>query len=327
MLEQISEEIIKRLKHPAWEQRFLAAKRFSPTSGKHDFESLPHVRQTEISKLLIELLNDEQSQVRMQAANALGNIGFREAIDPLINALADPNDWVRVQIVDAIGKLGNPFTAKVLAQHLESEEEPHVRATLVKALGKIGDENIAPLLIVYLEDLDNRVRANCVEALAQLKIGKASLKTAFMKLVDDQSNRVRANVAMALVSMGEDKGREILVSMLSSKNEFMRASAAYAFGEIGQSEDRMEIIKLLGDSSLMVRKNAIKALAKHGVKAIPDLFHALCVTDPMIKLGALEVLGDLKDPSARQPIISLLENESGEVRSKAEEVLDLLDGF
>jgi len=327
MTELILEEIVQRLKSPIWEHRFLAIKKFSTPAAKIEFEALSSAKQTEIRKLLIGALDDEQSQVRMQAASALGNIGSKEAVDPLITALADPNDWVRVQVAEAIGKLGNPFTAQILAQHLETESDSHVRATLVKALGKIGDEKIAPLLAVYLEDKDSRVRANCVEAMTQLRTSTGNLKSAFLKLADDPSNRVRANVAVALLSFGEEKGREILAKMLVSKDEYCRASAAYAYGEIGQAEDRPSIIRLLADDSLMVRKNAIKALVKHGVKAIPELFNALKEGDPMIKIGALEALGEIKDPSARQPVIALLEDESGEVRSKAEEVLDLLDGF
>lgn len=322
-----SNELIEKLDHSNWEHRFLAAKKLCGASGKLLFLGLAVRDQATVKKRLVKLLDDENSQVRSQAANALGSLGIRDAIDNLVTALADPNDWVRVQVVEALGNLGNPFTAQILAQHLEAETEPHVRATLVKALGKIGDEKITPLLIVYLEDKENRVRANTVEALTQLKISKASLKPALTKLINDPNNRVRANVAMSLLFMGEDRGREILSSMLSSKDEFMRASAAYACGEVGQAEDRPALIRLLGDRSLMVRKNAVKALIKHGVKTLPNLFKALKSPDQVVRIGVLEVLGEFRDPSSRQPIIPLLEDESGEVRSKAEEILDLIDGY
>jgi HEAT repeat protein len=320
-------DFLNRFHDKEWEHRFLAAKKLSSPAGLVVFRAFSQLEQAEMTRELILLLEDENSQVRMQAAGALGALGQKEAIEALLTALADPSEWVRVQATEAIGRMGNPFSAKILAQHLETETEPHVRATLVKAMGLIGDETITPTLALYLDDQDSRVRANCVEALTQLKISHVRLREAISKLVNDPSNRVRANVAMSLLATGEDKGREILKEMIASKDEFMRASAAYAFGETGQAEDRPAIVQLLGDPSWMVRRNAVKALCKHGAKALPEVLAATTSADQMMKIGALEVLGELKDPSVRPRIIPLLEDESGDVRSKAEEVLDLLNGF
>jgi HEAT repeat protein len=327
MNKTIVHDILSKLRQENWEHRFIAAKRLSVPAGKVLFDGLAPQDQSDVKALLVTLLEDTNSQVRKEAAAALGFLGCREAVDALIIALADPNDWVRVQVAEAIGKLGNPFIAKALAQHLEAENEPHVRATLVKTLGHIGDETIAPLLMSYLDDMNARVRANCVEALVQLKIAKTNLKTAIQKLVNDPSNRVRANVAMSLLSIGEDSGREILGNMISSTDELMRASAAYAFGVIGAAPDRAQMTGLLGDPSIMVRRNAVKSLVKHGVNTLPEILTALRSNDSVVRLGALQVLAELKDPSSRPAVIKLLEDESGEVRSKAEEVLDLIDGF
>lgn len=327
MSNQTYPEFIQKLLNGDWEHRFLAAKKLTATSGKIIFQSFSPIEQSEICKNLVQLLEDPNSQVRMQAAETLGFLQFREGVDQLITSLTDPNDWVRVQAAGALGRIGNPFTAKILAQHLETETEPHVRATLVKSMGLIGDETISPLLAIYLDDADSRVRANCVEALTQLKISRDDLRETISKLVNDPSNRVRANVAISLLDLGEDKGREILKKMIKSKDEFMRASAAYAFGETGEAEDRPAIISLLGDPSFLVRKNAVNGLFKHGVKTLPELLKALASPDQMIRIGSLEVLGLLKDPAARQAIIACLEDDSGDVRSKAEEVLDLIDGF
>jgi HEAT repeat protein len=127
--------------------------------------------------------------------------------------------------------------------------------------------------------------------------------------------------------MGEKKGREILAGMLASPDEFMRASATYALGHVRDEADVPRLVELLEDPSWLVRKNAVRALVKHGGHALPRVTAALNSPDPHVRLGALDIIGQLKNPSVRQGVIALLEDDLGEVRSKAEEVLDLLDGF
>ncbi|MBI3038826.1 HEAT repeat domain-containing protein [bacterium] len=234
------------------------------------------------------------------------------------------NEWVRVQVAEALGKMGDATIAKLIAYHLESEEDDHVRATLVKTLGLIGDKNMLPVITLYLQDKDSRVRANGVEALMNLGLPDSDIINALMKLIGDPSNRVRANTALGLACLGEKKGREILIQMLETTDEFMRASATYAIGELAEPEDSSKLLEILGDSSWLVRKNAVKALVKLGVRSLPGATDALSSPNTAVRLGALEVISELGDSVARQAVIPLLEDESGEVRSMAEAVLDRL---
>lgn len=315
------------LRHDQWERRFLCAKRLSTGAGRDEFEALSAVRRRAIACELILLLDDPESRVRGQTAATLGLLRRTEARDALVVALADPNEWVRIEVGDALGRIGDSNTAQVIAGHLESETDAHVRATLVKSIGMIGDEKMLPVLALYLEDPDSRVRANTVEAMAQLNVSKAALKKALLRLVDDPSNRVRANIAMALLQIGELRGREILDTMRRSGDEYMRASAMYALGEVGGDIDRDDLIEKLDDPSWIVRRNAIRALVKHGRKVIADVVAVLESSSSSVKLGALSVIGELRAAEARNAVIPLLEDESGEVRSQAEETLDLLDGY
>ncbi len=318
------QNVLGELGHSDWEKRFLAAKGLTTLEGGKSFAKMSKKSRTAIGGRLQELLDDQDSRVRSQAAAALGNLSVAEAADRLLTAIADPNEWVRIQVAEALGRIGNPSIAQVLAHHLESEEEPHVRATLVKTLGRIGDERMLPVLALYLEDSDARVRANCVESLSDLKISETNLRATFLRLSNDPSNRVRANIAISLLSMGERKGREILATMLSSGSEYMKASAAFAMGQIRDPEDIDTLIRLLADESWLVRKNAIRGLVKFGRKIVPQVMSLLTLAqDPLEKLGALDILGQLGEVSAREIVIGLLEDATGEVRSKAEEVLDL----
>lgn len=315
------------LEHRDWELRFLAAKRLGTEPGLALMQVLPPRDRKTVETRLVDLLDDPEAQVRAAAAQTIGHLGMTSANDSLVTALADPNEWVRVQVADALGRVGDAALAQVIAGHLDAEREPHVRATLVKSLGSIGDEKMLPVLALLLEDADNRVRANAVESIAQLQVKKADLKKTLGKLANDPSNRVRANAALALLAAGDPKGREILEAMIKLKDEFMRASALYALGELRLKADQRLIVKHFDDASWLVRKNAVRAMTKHGKGGLPAVVTALRSPHPHVKLAALEVIGILKEAGSRSSIIALLEDESGEVRNKAEEILDLLDGY
>ncbi|MBF0545212.1 MAG: HEAT repeat domain-containing protein [Candidatus Riflebacteria bacterium] len=315
------------LNHSDWEKRFLAAKKASSEHARIEWENFSEEKRKCMSAKVVSLLDDPHSRVRAQIASAIANLKIQEGKDALVAALADPNEWVRVQVTEALGQVGDPELAQVVAGHLQDEQESHVKATLVKILGCIGDEKMLPVLALYLEDPDSRVRANCVEALSRLKLGKAELKESMLKLVNDPSNRVRANIALVLVSIGEGKGREILEEMLISSDEYMRASALYALGELNCSDDCGRIIHFFDDESWLVRKNAVRAIVKHGKKAGQVLSGALKSQNFQARLCALDAFGSIRDVSIRTAVIELLDDEVGEVRSKAEELLDILNGY
>ena len=314
------------LENKSWEKRFIAAKRLTGDPGKQEFALLAASSRRSVGRRLIALLDDPDSRVRREAATALGALGCHEAVDALVAGLADSSEWVRLQSGEALGKLGGEAIAPVVSSHLQQEGEPHVRATLVKVLGLIGNDQMTAVLALYLEDSDARVRANCVEALLRLNASKDTMRKQLLKLASDGNNRVLANAALGLVSLGDPrKGREILNRMLESADEYMRASAIYALGEIRDRNDLSALIRMLGDSSWLVRKNAVRSLGKFGKMATKPTSEAFRSSNPLVRLGAVEVLGILGDITLRQEVIRLLEDDSGEVRSKAEEVLDLLE--
>lgn len=69
-----------------------------------------------ILDLFIKLLNDEDSQLRKQAANTLGQLGNVNAIKPLIDTLNDPSLEVQRDAIIAIGKIGDETILPILIQ-------------------------------------------------------------------------------------------------------------------------------------------------------------------------------------------------------------------
>lgn len=83
-------------------------------------------------------INTELPEIRAAAAVALGLIGDRRALQPLIDTLQ--NDWawvVRAAAAFGLGELGDESAVPVLKVVLKTEEEDIVRKNAQKALDKL----------------------------------------------------------------------------------------------------------------------------------------------------------------------------------------------
>jgi HEAT repeat protein len=55
---------------------------------------------------LLQALGDWDRDLRLAAADALGRIADKRAIEPLVRTLADTDEWVRLGAVQALKALG-----------------------------------------------------------------------------------------------------------------------------------------------------------------------------------------------------------------------------
>ena len=105
--------------------------------------------------------NDPSISVRVAATEALGLVGSRAAIEPLIAGLSDPQTRIRQASVQALvsmcellasgtrGEMGRSKTVMALASVLAGKD-PAIRAKAAEGLGLLGDqravEKLAPLV-------------------------------------------------------------------------------------------------------------------------------------------------------------------------------------
>jgi len=87
-------------------------------------------------KRLIKELQDEDADVRSNAAYALGQIRSEDAVPALIQALQDSDAEVRYNATWALGNIGEG-AVPALIQALQGPDEG-VRWNAAEALGKIG---------------------------------------------------------------------------------------------------------------------------------------------------------------------------------------------
>jgi hypothetical protein len=125
---------------------------------------------------LLRALTDRDWEVRMNAADHLGDIGDVRAVEPLMLRLKDEDDKVRTSAAKSLGKIGD---ARALISLIDMLKDKNwiVRTSAVTALGLIGDVRaVEPLNNLYKSENETLVgevvRKEIKHALEQIKINK-----------------------------------------------------------------------------------------------------------------------------------------------------------
>src|SRR5260370_16042703 len=91
---------------------------------------------------LVRLLTDSEARVRRRAALAIGRVGLREGVQPLVATLADKDPEVRQMAAFALGLIGEQTARDPLVTAL-GDPSRLVQGSAAEALGLIGDATVA----------------------------------------------------------------------------------------------------------------------------------------------------------------------------------------
>jgi HEAT repeat protein len=272
----------------------------------------------------------------------------RRVVTDLERAIGNDEASVRLLAVEVAAELGEPATAPLLVRRFRQEPDPRVRATMVIALGRLLKRRLGSLVALEpsLEDADPRVRANGIEALAQ--IGLTESAVFLPPFTRDAEPRIRANAAVALSRLDPEEGQqtsfEILSSMYRSGAEAPQRSALYGLGQMGdrnavdllgtivggkarsvlrrqavlglaRTGEREAVEKLVeaveqGDGA--TRHLAARALASCGERAVDPLLLALWRSDVEARRYVAQALSQLGSHRAQQALVHVLSLEAEE---------------
>jgi hypothetical protein len=98
-------------------------------------QSMPIKQQA--SPELISRLKNKDSNVRQNAAEAIGIMRDETAMDSLIPMVKDPNRFVRQEVVRTLAKIGGPRSLALLTQALVEEKDEFVKDSIKRAMDKL----------------------------------------------------------------------------------------------------------------------------------------------------------------------------------------------
>ncbi len=143
---------------------------------------------------------EEVGEVQWMAAQALGRIGDKRALDPLMEVLATAGGDLGLYVAQALGELNDRRAVPGLIAKSKRREEPELRG-IAEALGRIGDLQAVPALLELLQTGKEDVRYASAVALGL--IGDSRAVEALRKVRErDPQAFVREAAAATLQRLG-----------------------------------------------------------------------------------------------------------------------------
>jgi HEAT repeat protein len=294
---------------------------------------------------LTRLVADTEARIRRRAALAIGHVGLREGVQPLIGLLGDGDAEVRQMAAFGLGLIGDPQAHEPLVSAL-GDPSLLVQSSAAEALGLIGDASAADAVgamaskIVQSGALTATTTAEvegardtpaaafrlAIYALVRLK-AYGPLATA---VLDGSSQpRVRSYpVAFALQRLADKRALPALLTLARESDSYTRAFAVKGLGALKDPSALPALTTLLSSGDRSVLIETIRALGRIGDRssAAPLMkFITDASTEPHVRLEAVAAIGGLHDPSTGDTLIDLLADPSPTIRIAALRSLAALD--
>lgn len=179
-----------------------------------------------VAPLRNALLRDPEVNVRYQAAVSLGSLAFPEAADSLNKALND-EEWVQFSVIEALIKIRAESSVGALVKALDASSEL-VASIIIDALGEMGNLKAVPLLLRRLSSttgpLRNKIVSSIVKILGEKSIGligakeKANLYEYMLAAIKDEDVDIQNSMVRGLAGMGGEKASAAIAEIASTLN-------------------------------------------------------------------------------------------------------------
>jgi HEAT repeat protein len=250
----------------------------------------------DVKGLIKALGYKKDAEVRKEAAQALGEIGDTQAVEPLIATLKDENRDVRRAAAEMLGKIGDVRAVEPLITAIKDSARGVCQAA-IEALDKLGwQPDRSEAGAVYW--IEKRQWDKCVE------VGAPAVEPLIATLKDVDAG-VRKAAAEVLGKIGDVRAVEPLITAIKDSARSVRQA---------------DIGTLIKDSARGMCQAAIEALDKLGWQ--PDKSEVGAAYwiekrqwDKCVEVGA---------PAVEPLVATLITDKDADVREAAAEALDQL---
>lgn len=178
-------------------------------------KAIANLKKTEAVNSLLYCLNNknENYRVRLACADALGKIGDRFAVAPLIEVMQDEDEksvYLRESAVSALGLLGDYRAIDPFVNILETKQGimnkfSFLKERVIEALNKMGisnDEKVFRALKHSLTDESPQVRIDAIEGIMNSD-NPQSYQIIKKCLEQDEDEEVKKNALIALYNLSD----------------------------------------------------------------------------------------------------------------------------
>lgn len=196
--------------------------------------------------------SDHIMRIRVNITKVLANTKDSQAVYPLLYCLNSKDEHYKVKLscAEALGKIGDRYAVLPLMNILEDESESsvYVKESAVSALGMIGDEKAVDSLVSILEskkgllDKFTFLKERALEALNKMNFRGDKVFNALVKSLRDESPQVRINAIEVLMNSDDDRAVDLIKGMLDDRNKEVVQNAVVALYNLLGDDILEEII-------------------------------------------------------------------------------------
>jgi HEAT repeat protein len=270
--------------------------------------------------ILLKIFDDEESELRPDAAWALAQIGVTEAVPRFFREMtrSEPTDSDLASVLPMAVLILNPANdaiynvARKRATSLLEHESSLVKQMAAGALASSGKRAApaVPQLTAGLEDPDPEVRGAFLATLAAIGPDAEESLPGVIKALADPVYPVRysASYTVGRIGTAAKVTAPLLEQNLQDQDPLLRFASAWALVQV--EPQRPDLAPLCLESfrwglkypNPRIRMEAAQALGKLGpnaASAMPDLEAAAKEADPIFRAAAEEALRQIQDQSEK----------------------------
>lgn len=307
------------------------------------------------AKAFVRALDGKIPELRMAAANALGEIEQSDAVPHLVEQFGDPDPRVRARSARACGQIADPRATDGL-QRLLADPKAGVRREAAEALGQIGNRQALQALLEIYDDDSERVRRIAVGGFAKFDNDRpvqhlidalsdesaAVRRTAVFSLIEllsnvptGKSHEIRETVVEKLSATEDETVVEPLVEILEESTQpAQRRNTAWLLGRVMDDDSNRGAVDALVDAlregGQMTQQFASTSLAEIGGTYVEGQLLEIANdedADSDARGQAIFALGKIGDAETAESLQSLLDDtEDDQVRQKTFSALSKLGG-
>ena len=275
---------------------------------------------------LAALLQHRDTDLRIQAALALGDQQDSAAVPALLEALADSDLNVRFHAIESLGRLRSGAAVQPLVDIVESRDF-FLAFAAIDALALINDRSVASRLVALLRD--ENLQAAIVDALGIL--GEDDVVAPLIQTLNEAPKDPLA-IAVALASIQQrlerqygagsqiedvvratldEAGVRHLLTALGSAAPPQRPALVTVLGWLQSLEVDRALTGLLADAD--AGPLVLEALARHGRRVVPLLVEHLGAEDRATRLAAITAVARVGDRRATEALLRGLDEDDAEI--------------
>lgn len=298
--------------------------------------ALGEVGGSEEAIFLADFLDRDLTTARKQnLMKALGKIKAVETWDKLVEVIQneDENTYVRMYAAEAIGAMEKEESIEILLDLFE-DNDPNIRTYAIKGLSYFDNEEVENLAVQGLKDNYYKVRLEAIELIKKFEYDSA-IPSLIYRAKNDAEATVKYACFDALALLDTKEAREFLVDLIkdTKKSDTMRSKAATSVLKY-DGTDNSDSVKAVVEVALSVvedtKKTALRyAIGKEIAKYENNLFKEVCEAflaskDVSTQGIGLDIWKKNRFITLKDTVTSIAEAEKASAnRSKARLILEM----